>query len=162
MTAGEILAAYHLLQPVLQQRHSSREVYTYWGQPTPFDPFAPCGLLGRHWVRSMALARRAYNWAQQRTTMPVYHAVCWMCQEPCGIDVRGGVSMGKNDWPRGITWPVAFAETARVYRAVRCEVGLWAHDPHVGISRDVMRVQAIILSKQEYRMAGNIQFILIV
>lgn len=36
--------------------------------------------------------------------------------------------------------------TAADYKAVQREVGLFAHDPHVALSYDLARIQAIILN----------------
>jgi hypothetical protein len=146
LSEGEILVVRHLLQPIRQQRHFSQYKDEYLCQPRYRHLYVSWGPPGRYRERSRELARRVASWERQLPHMIVYHADCWLCATPCQMYVKGFVPILHHDWPPGVTLHVAFDPTAAEYPAVRREVGRIAHDPHVVLSHDLARIQAIILS----------------
>ena len=142
LTDGEMHVVRHLLTPVRLQRHFSPDRDDYL-QPNRYAWWYPYGPVGRHCGRSADLARRAERWIDQLPSMLVYHSECWMCD--CQNYTRGFVPILDHHWPSGGTLHVDFDETAADYRAVRREVGLFAHNPHVVLSPALARIQAIIL-----------------
>jgi hypothetical protein len=145
LTPGEIAVVRHLLQLVIEQRHYSHEVYTYYGRPSFVERFTACRFTGRQRTLSAELARRAQGWMQQLATLRVYHTVCRICQDPYADYVRYFYPVGDEGWPPGVTLHVAFDPTAAAYPVVRREVGRVVHDPHVIVSDDLERVQAVLI-----------------
>jgi len=150
LTPGEIAVVRHLLQSVIEQRYYSHEVYTYkvytyYGRPSFVERFTACGFTRRQRTLSAELARRAQSWVQQLATLRVYHTVCQICQDPYADYVRYFYPVGDEKWPPGVTLHVAFDPITAAYPAVRREVGRVVHDPHVIVSDDLERVQAVLI-----------------
>lgn len=145
LTPGERVVLRHLLRPMIDQRHCSIHPYIYHRSPNCVNPFIPRGLQGRQSKLSRELARRAEQWVQQIPALRVYCTACLMCQPPCFAYVRMFVPHIDVEWPDGLILHVDLDAPSPGYAAVVREIGRKRHDSHLISSRDLERVQAVII-----------------